>query len=124
MPPLMADPEDQRRRFLINSIQKNIGDILAFSDELARRVRSIIVQIEQTDYFYLGIQEKLKIEQNTGATTTNDLVNLYLETQAVLTRIKRLNSDLDRVHHKLDFFGHDVKQALDLREQDIKEGHL
>lgn len=100
----MADPEDQRRRALINSITWNVSEIITHSQELEKRVSGIHLLTQQSDQYFFETGSALKKASILNNTKTDDLVNFYLEATAHLKRVKSINKALDRVHHQMDFF--------------------
>jgi len=119
-----STPEDKRRDEILSGILANYATLLPLSQELQKRVNGIDLLCEQTDQYFYEHVESLRDPSILRATKTDNLVNLALETQAHIKRIKDVLKEMDRVHHKLDFFPWDKWLSLQLREQDIEERTL
>jgi len=119
-----STPEDKRRDEILSGILANYATLLPLSQELQKRVNGIDLLCEQTDQYFYEHVESLRDPSILRATKTDNLVNLALETQAHIKRIKDVLKEMDRVHHKLDFFPWDKRLSLQLREQDIEERTL
>jgi len=119
-----STPEDKRRDEILSGILANYATLLPLSQELQKRVNGIDLLCEQTDQYFYEHVESLRDSSILKVTKTDDLINFALETQAHIKRIKDVLKELDRVHHKFDFFPWDKRLSLQLREQDIQEGNL
>jgi len=122
--PSCPNPEEKRRAEILSGILSNYASIIPLSQELQKRVNGIDLLCEQTDQYFYEHVESLRDPSILRATKTDNLVNLALETQAHIKRIKDVLKEMDRVHHKLDFFPWDKRLSLQLREQDIEERTL
>ena len=119
-----STPEDKRRAEILSGILANYTALLPLSQELQKRINGIDLICEQTDQYFYEHVESLRDSSILKATKTDDLINFAMETQAHIKRIKDVLKELDRVHHKLDFFPWDKRLSLQLREQDIEERTL
>lgn len=121
---LMAGPEDQRRRQLYNSTLKNLAAVTELTNEAIKAMQALNIRIEQAALYYTSVDHQLATKGQFGTLKTDDLLNLYLDTQAQVQRLKKVTSGLEDLERRMDSFDHQTRTALSLAWQDRMEEYL